>query len=65
MTMGRHSRILVGTYGFPLLPFQLRLSVQEARTHFHVIGTSGSGKSRFLAGLFLLLLKSGLSAGRS
>jgi ABC-type cobalamin transport system ATPase subunit len=39
-----------------------RLPAHLARSHFHVIGTSGSGKSRFLATLYLALLQTGASA---
>lgn len=41
---------------------QLTLSSAELQTHMHVIGVSGAGKSRFLAGLFLALLEAGLPA---
>jgi DNA segregation ATPase FtsK/SpoIIIE-like protein len=49
-------RLTLGTFG-PLsilrLPLTIRLS--QANTHWHIIGTSGSGKSFFLAQLFLSL----------
>src|SRR4051812_25298714 len=48
--------IPLGTYGPPLLQRQFGLSRDEARSHMHVIGVSGSGKSRFLAGLFIKLI---------
>jgi hypothetical protein len=54
--------VKLGTYGPFFLPLSLRLSIREVRTHFHCIGISGSGKSRFLAGLYLGLLRAGLSA---
>jgi hypothetical protein len=38
------------------------LPLQEVKSHMHVIGVSGSGKSRFLAGLFLSLLRRRLPA---
>lgn len=38
----------------------LTLSTRELATHLHVIGVSGSGKSRFLAGLFLAMLRLGM-----
>ncbi len=41
-------------------PYKLPLS--ETASHVHVQGLSGVGKSRFLAGFFLELLKSGLPA---
>jgi DNA helicase HerA-like ATPase len=31
----------------------IRISRREARAHMHVLGKTGSGKSYFLAGLFL------------
>src|SRR5437763_10038826 len=54
--------IKLGTYGPFFLPLSLKFSRQEVSTHFHCIGISGSGKSRFLAGLYLGLLRAGLSA---
>jgi hypothetical protein len=61
LPLGRHEqtwwRRLLGlpppTYAIPLA---------RARTHFHVIGGTGSGKSRFLASLYLSLLRAGYSA---
>jgi hypothetical protein len=38
------------------------LAPHEAAQHAHVIGVTGSGKSRFLAGLFLELLHAGCAA---
>src|SRR5215210_4309650 len=38
------------------------IPVVDAQTHMHVIGVSGSGKSRFLAGLYLNLLARGRPA---
>src|SRR5919202_1432031 len=54
--------IKLGTYGPFFLPLSLKFSRQEVCTHLHCIGISGSGKSRFLAGLYLGLLRAGLSA---
>ena len=54
--------IPLGTTGSRFFPQLVGLSPDDARTHVHVIGTSGSGKSRFLAGLFLALLDQGFSA---
>ncbi len=54
--------VKLGTYGPSFLPRSFKLSREQARTHFHCIGKSGYGKSRFLAGLYLGLLKAGLSA---
>src|SRR3954453_12540374 len=38
----------------------LRLTRQQARSHMHVLGKTGSGKSYFLAGLFLSMYDAGL-----
>jgi hypothetical protein len=38
------------------------LTPQQLKSHFHVIGVSGSGKSRFLAHLYLSLLQRGYPA---
>lgn len=54
--------IALGTYGPPFLRLPFRLPVAEAKTHMHCIGITGSGKSRFLAGLYLELYRRGLSA---
>jgi len=56
------ARLKLGTYGFPLLRRTLSLPLDQARAHMHVMGITGSGKSRFLAGLFLSLYEAGLSA---
>jgi hypothetical protein len=48
-------------YGpIPFLQLPLRIRLAQANTHWHIIGTSGSGKSYFLAQLFLSLLQHGL-----
>ena len=54
--------LLLGTYGSWWWPQAVRLLLHQATTHMHVIGVSGSGKSRFLAGLYLDLLTHGLPA---
>ena len=43
-------------------PHQFSLTPQQLKSHFHVIGVSGSGKSRFLAHLYLSLLERGYPA---
>jgi uncharacterized protein DUF87 len=53
-------RLTLGTFGpLPLLRLPLNIRLSQANTHWHIIGTSGSGKSFFLAQLFLSLLKQG------
>src|SRR3954452_1299142 len=38
----------------------LRITPQQARAHMHVLGKTGSGKSYFLAGLFLSFHEAGM-----
>src|SRR5512135_756663 len=52
--------LLLGTFCFGLRT--LRLPVSQARVHTHVLGKTGSGKSYFLAHLFLSLQRAGLAA---
>ncbi len=60
---GRTSRsIPLGSYGSALFTRWLRLDGDETKAHFHVMGKSGSGKSRWLAGFYVSLLKAGFSA---
>src|SRR5215218_6450783 len=40
----------------------LRISPKQARAHMHVLGKTGSGKSYFLAGLFLAMYEAGMPA---
>src|SRR3954470_11925240 len=40
----------------------LRITPQQARAHTHVLGKTGSGKSYFLAGLFLAMYEAGMPA---
>jgi hypothetical protein len=58
----REPRIPLGTYRQALLPRQLTLAGEETRSHVHLIGKSGSGKSRWLAAFYVNLLKAGCSA---
>src|SRR5688572_27658038 len=57
-----HLSLPLGTHGPPWWRRVLRLPLHQATTHAHVIGVSGSGKSRFLAGFYLSLLRRGLPA---
>ncbi|MFD8988987.1 type IV secretory system conjugative DNA transfer family protein [Streptomyces goshikiensis] len=52
-------RIPLGTYRSWLIPRTLYLPLNEARVHMHVLGKTGSGKSYFLASLFLSLYLAG------
>ncbi len=54
--------ITLGSYGPPFVRFPLRLPLEQFEANAHVIGLSGSGKSRFLASLFLQLVKLGQGA---
>jgi hypothetical protein len=48
-------KLTLGTFGpLPGLALPLNIRLSQANTHWHIIGTSGSGKSFFLAQLFLL-----------
>ncbi len=54
-------RIHLGTaYGPWPLRRRITLPVEQATVHWHVVGRSGSGKSRFLAGLYLSFLARGI-----
>src|ERR1051325_3913446 len=53
--------IPLGTYGATILQRKLHLSGDDTRSHIHVIGKSGSGKSRWLAGFCRNILKAGFS----
>lgn len=55
-----HHLPLGTTHGW--FPRTVRITRTAVMTHGHVIGVSGSGKSRFLAGLYLALLDQGLPA---
>src|SRR5829696_6714145 len=58
----QHGSIPIGTYKRGPFTRQLRLSDDEARSHIHVIGKSGSGKSRWVASFYANLIKAGFSA---
>jgi hypothetical protein len=53
-------RISLGTYWKWWTPQTLEISAQQIRCHAHVLGKSGSGKSYFLASLFLKLHAAGM-----
>src|SRR3954465_15986805 len=54
--------IPLGTYGSALFKRRLHLDGQDAKSHMHVMGKSGSGKSRWLAGFYVNHLNAGFSA---
>jgi hypothetical protein len=54
------SRLTLGTFG--LFGWRrLTLKPSDARVHIHTLGKTGSGKSYFLANLFLALYKAGMA----
>src|SRR3954468_7621812 len=56
-------RILLGSKQvFYFFTRKLRITQQQAHAHMHVLGKTGSGKSYFLAGLFLAMHKAGMPA---
>ncbi|MFD9978176.1 type IV secretory system conjugative DNA transfer family protein [Streptomyces sp. NPDC059017] len=55
----REPRIPLGTYWQWFIPRTLYLPLRDARVHMHVLGKTGSGKSYFLASLFLSLYLAG------
>ena len=52
-------KIMIGHYGPRFLRQAVNLPLSDLNGHIHVIGTTGSGKSRFLASLILNLLERG------
>ncbi len=58
---GKPQSIPLGTYRATLLQRTLHLTGDDAKSHIHVIGNSGSGKSRWLAGFCRNLLRAGFS----
>src|SRR5690348_13659818 len=52
----------LGSTATLLLRRRIRVRLSDLRTHWHIIGVSGSGKSRFLAGLFLAFQKAGIAS---
>src|SRR4051794_10392174 len=56
-------RIFLGTKQlFHFLTHKLHITRQQAHAHMHVLGKTGSGKSYFLAGLFLSMHEAGMPA---
>jgi hypothetical protein len=59
----RPPTIPLGTQRFLLIGRRtIGITPHQARAHMHVLGKTGSGKSYFLAGLFLELFKAGMPA---
>src|SRR5690348_17129397 len=54
--------IPLGTYGHWPFRKTLSLTPRQAAMHWHIIGTTGSGKSTFLTNLFLNVIDAGMSA---
>src|SRR5688572_26817968 len=52
----------LGTHGSAWRRQALVIPRDQATTHIHSIGVSGSGKSRFLAALYLNFLRNGIPA---
>jgi hypothetical protein len=53
--------VTIGNYGPSVFPLSYKLPRKELENHGHVIGQSKSGKSRFLASLYIQLLQAGYS----
>lgn len=53
-------RVPEGSLWEKLFPKRVMLSAQDAGTHVHVLGTSSSGKSRWLASYYLGLVEAGI-----
>ncbi|MEO0249246.1 MAG: hypothetical protein ABIN58_06815 [candidate division WOR-3 bacterium] len=51
--------MVLGTFGPPLLSRSYRLGPEEVASHKHVIGLTGQGKSKLLAGSFVQLVNQG------
>jgi DNA helicase HerA-like ATPase len=63
MWWGRGVTIPLGTSRFFFFGKRtLRITPQQAHGHMHVLGKTGSGKSYFLAGLFLSMHEAGMPA---
>ena len=58
----KHPKLVLGTFGPRLLGGSFVLAGREAAAHKHVMGTTGMGKSKFLASLFLQLVNQGVGA---
>src|SRR5947209_522244 len=52
--------VTLGTYGFPLLRRSLRLGPALLRSHKHVMGVTGQGKSKLLAATTAQLIQQGI-----
>src|SRR5947208_13116789 len=53
-------QLVLGTSGSRWWPMRLRVPLHQVTTHMHILGKSGSGKSGFIAGLYLDLLAHGI-----
>src|SRR6476661_5928849 len=55
----RQPQLVLGTYGLPLLSRRFSLGPEQVAAHKHVIGLTGQGKSKLLAGMFVQLVNQG------
>lgn len=58
----KHPALTLGTYGPPLVSRPFTLGPELVPAHKHVIGTTGVGKSKFLASMYVQLLNQGIGA---
>ena len=58
----RPPHLTLGTTSHWPMRRRVQVPLEQVKSHLHVLGLSGSGKSRFLCGLFLGFLELGLPA---
>ncbi|MCC6236794.1 MAG: ATP-binding protein [Dehalococcoidia bacterium] len=56
----RGPRLDLGTHGAAFFPRTLALGAEHVAAHKHVIGLTGQGKSKFLASMFVQLVRQGV-----
>jgi type IV secretory pathway VirB4 component len=57
--LAHKNRITLGSYGYHPFKRSLRLSPFHINSHMHILGITGSGKSKLLAQLALELFRCG------
>ena len=62
LPLSRKPRVVLGTFGPSFLGGSFALGPRELDSHKHVMGVTGQGKSKFLASLFVQLVKQGIPA---